>query len=94
MHKTTVHIQHVMDVFDLKVMSETVASALQMIDEENTGATRLFIRMVDMCFYALNVKSTLEGKLKRKEFQLPYTDPLDSRFQVRTFILHWYSYIQ
>ena len=40
----------------LKVMSEIVASALQMIDEENTRATYLFIRMIDMCFYALNVK--------------------------------------
>jgi len=58
-------------------MSETVASALQVIDEDNTRATRLFIRMIDMCFDALNVKNTLEGKLKRKEFQLPYTDPLD-----------------
>lgn len=71
MHKTTVHTQHVMDVFDLKVMSETVASAVQMIDEENTGATRLFIRMINKCFYAFNVKSTLEEKLKRKEFRLP-----------------------
>ena len=63
-------------------MSETVASALQVIDEDNTRATRLFIRMIDMCFDALNVKNTLEGKLKRKEFQLPYTDPLDERFKV------------
>ena len=66
----------------LKVMSETVASALQMVDEENTRATRLFIRMIDMCFDALNVKNRLEGQLKRKDFRLPYTDPSDQRFKV------------
>jgi len=47
-------------------MSETVASGLQMLDEENTRATRLFIRMIDMFFDALNVKNTVEGKVKRK----------------------------
>ena len=52
----------------LKVMSETVASALQMVDEENTRETRLFIRMIDMWFDALNVKNRLEGQLKRKDF--------------------------
>lgn len=63
-------------------MSETVASALQVVNEDNTRATRLFIRMTDMCFDALNVKNTLEGKLKRKNYRLPYTDPLDERFKV------------
>ena len=59
-------------------MSETVASALQVVNED----ARLFIRMTDMCFDALNVKNTLEGKLKWKNYQLPYTDPLDERFKV------------
>lgn len=63
-------------------MSETVASALQVVNEDNTRATRLFIRMTDMCFDALDVKNTLEGKLKRKNYWLPYTDPLDERFKV------------
>jgi len=63
-------------------MSETVASALQTVDEENTKATRMFIRIIDMCFDALNVKNKLGGEVKRKGFRRPYTDPLDERFKV------------
>ena len=74
-------------------MSETVASALQMVDEENTKATRLFIRMIDMWFDALNVKSTLEGQLKRKDFRLPYTSPSDYRFRVQIQSCQMFSYI-
>ena len=45
-------------------MSETVASALQFVDEERARETRQFIRMIDLFFDALNVKNPLEGKLK------------------------------
>ena len=73
---------HVYRYLILKVMSETVASALQMVDEENTRATRLFIRMIDMWFDALNVKNRLEGQLTRKDFRLPYTNSSDYRFRL------------
>ena len=63
-------------------MSETVASALQFIDEERTRETRQFIRMMDLFFDALNVKNPLEGMVKRKSFCLPYYTPKDERFKV------------
>ena len=66
----------------VQVMSETVASALQFTNNERTKETRKFIRMIDTFFDCLNVKSPLEGKLKRKQFRSPYTSPNDERFKV------------
>ena len=43
-------------------MSETVASALQFVNEEQTRETRLFIRMIDKFFDALNVKNPVESQ--------------------------------
>ena len=63
-------------------MSESVASALQMLNKEGTRETRLFIRMIDMFFDYLNVKSPLLGKLKRKESIVPYMSRSDERFKV------------
>ena len=54
-----------------------------MIDEENTKATQLFIRMIDMWFDAMNVKNRLEGQMKRNDFRLPYTSPLDYKVRVQ-----------
>ena len=62
-------------------MSETVASALQFVNEENTRETRKFIRMIDQFFDALNVKNPLEGKLE-ETIPLPYCSPRDERFKV------------
>ena len=73
---------HVYRCLILKVTSETVASALQIVDEENTSSTRLFIRMIDMWFDALNEKNRLKGQLKRKDFRLPYINSSDYRFRV------------
>ena len=63
-------------------MSETVACALQFLDEERTAETRQFIWMVDLFFDALNAKNPIEGKVKRKAFRLPYYSPYDERFKV------------
>ena len=71
----------------LQVMSETVASALQFMDEDRTKETRQFIRMIDLFFDALNVKNPLEGKLKRKPFRFPYYTPQDERFKVYLSVL-------
>ena len=46
-------------------MSETVASALQLLDEDNTRETRMFLRMMDRFFDAQNVKNPL-GRHKRR----------------------------
>lgn len=65
-----------------QVLSETVASALQLLDEEKTRETRLFIRMMDTFFDAMNVKNPLEGKHKRKDGRAPYYSAKDERFKV------------
>ena len=69
-------------------MSETVASALQVTNEDKTRETRHFIRMIDLFFDCLNVKSTLEGQLKRKQFRSPYYSPSDERFKVEIITMH------
>ena len=43
----------------MQVMSESVACALEVLDEESTRETRLFIRMIDRFFDYLNVNSPL-----------------------------------
>ena len=65
-------------------MSETVASALQMVRPDETRETRLFIRMIDQFFDCLNVKSPRQGILQRKEYRLPYKTANDHRFKVKT----------
>ena len=47
-------------------MSESVASALEFLDNDNTRETRLFIRMIDRFFDYLNVQSPLAHQLKQK----------------------------
>jgi len=63
-------------------MSESVACALEFMDNDNTQQTRLFIRMVDRFFDYLNVKSPLMAQWKRKESIAPYKSPQDPRFKV------------
>ena len=66
----------------LQVLSETVASALQVLTKGDTVETRLFIRMTDRFFDCLNVKSPRQGILERKEYRRPYSSPNDHRFMV------------
>ena len=63
-------------------MSESVASALQCLNNDGTQQTRVFIRMVDKFFDCLNAKGPLMAMLKRKENIAPYKSPLDERFKV------------
>ena len=63
-------------------MSESVASALEYMDNGGTQQTRVFIRMVDRFFDYLNVKSPLMAQMKRKETIAPYKSPKDERFTV------------
>ena len=66
----------------IQVMSESVASALEFMDNDNTQQTRLFIRMVDRFFDYLSMKSPLMAQWKRKESIAPYKSPQDPRFKV------------
>ena len=64
------------------MLSSTIADALTFEDHDNTIETRQFIRMMDMFFDCLNVRNTIDGKLKRKDFRKPYRSPQDERFKV------------
>ena len=68
-------------------MSSTVADALTNLNDEKTTEPRLFIRLFDQFFDCLNVKSKLEGVLKRKDSRLPYTHCNDDRFKVCNSII-------
>ena len=63
-------------------MSESVACALEFLDNDPTKQTRLFIRMMDHFFDYLNVRSPLAHQLKRKESIAPYRKPNDKRLKV------------
>ena len=63
-------------------MSESVASALQYLDNYKMQQTRLFIRMVDRFFDCLNVRNPLLAQMKWKDSIAPYTSPNDDRFKV------------
>ena len=64
-------------------MSESVASALEFLDNDATHQTRLFIRMIDKFFDCLNSKGPQVAKLKRKDNIAPYSKESDHRFKVR-----------
>ena len=59
-----------------------MADALTFYDQDETTETRVFIRMIDQFFDCMNVRSKLEGKLRRKDQRLPYTSSNDHRLKV------------
>ena len=73
---------HASHIAFIQVMSESVACALEMLDNENTKETRMFIRMIDIFFDCLNVRGPKMGLLKNKQNQKPYESPADTRFKV------------
>ena len=68
-------------------MSESVASALEFVDNDATQQTRLFIRMINKFFDCLNGKGPQQAKLKRNDDIAPYTSPSDERFKVITQLM-------
>ena len=65
-------------------MSESVASALEYLNNDATQQTRLFIRMINKFFDCLNVKGPQMAKLKRNDDIAPYSKVCEKRFKVRT----------
>ena len=65
-----------------QVLSESVASALQILNDEGTKETCRFIRMIDAFFDCLNVKGTMVAIMKRKDSVAPYKNSTDERFKV------------
>ena len=74
-------------------MSSTMADALTFYDQDETTETRVFIRMIDQFFDCMNVRSKLEGKLRRKDQRFPYTSSNDHRFKVITIILSYLTHL-
>ena len=77
----------------VQVMSESVASALEFVDNDATQQTRLFIRMIDRFFDLLNMKGPQVAKLKRKDSLAPYTRPSDEQFKVSIYICVCYLHV-
>ena len=67
----------------IKVLSSSVANALEYCGEDETVETRAFIRLFDCFFDCLNVCCISESVLKRKPDLRPYKDPNDARLVVR-----------
>ena len=63
-------------------MSESVASALDVLNNEATQETRIFIRMIDRFFDIMNIRTPSEVSQKNKERKKPFTKPDDHRFKV------------
>ena len=66
----------------LKVLSTSVANALEYYKDPRTEETELFIRKFDYFFDCLNVRSKREWITKKKQSLKPYTSPTDSRLSV------------
>jgi len=64
-----------------QILSNTVACALETFDRDSTIETVKFIRLMNRFFDVLNVRSQLEGQLKRNVDLAPYTEADDSRLQ-------------
>ena len=92
MYRDTVPKNYILFIM-VQVMSESVASALEFVDNDTTQQTRLFIRMIDsQIFDLLNVKGPQVAKLKRKDSLAPYTRPSDERFKVSIYVYATYMY--
>lgn len=57
----------------MQVLSESVASALEYMDRDETIETRRFITIMDV----LNTKNAIEYRQKRKDTHAPYQTPDD-----------------
>ena len=63
-------------------MSESVACALDLINNNDTLETRTFIRMFDRFFDIMNIRTPSDGTREIKEIKRPFTKPDDNRFKV------------
>ncbi len=68
----------------MQVLSESVASALEYMDRDETVETRRVIRLMHMFFDCMNSKNPVEYVRKRKDTRAPYRTPDDWRFKVST----------
>lgn len=65
-----------------QVLSESVASALEYLDQDETSETRKFLRLMEVFFDCLNTMNPIEYIRKRKANRTLYWKPDDWRFKV------------
>ena len=70
---TGILVKLLLSIIIFKVMSETVASALQYLDEERTRETCRFIRMIDQFFDALRpqCQKSIRGENEEETISFP-----------------------
>ena len=68
------------------MLSNSVAEALDMMNDPDVEKTVEFCRMFDRFFDCLNVSSLVEGKHSRNAFKAPYHSAKDFRIKVRIHI--------
>ncbi len=68
--------------FYFKVLSSSVANALQSFYGQKLQGTVEFIKTFDKFFDCMNTRSLTEANRNRKPDMAPYTSPDDSRLKV------------
>ena len=79
-------------MLELKVLSESVSNAMKLSKREDVEETVKFVSYFDKFFDMLNVTNLVNGKHKRKDFQLPYISVSDTRLKVCFKKCHNLSY--
>ena len=74
-----------------QVLSETVGSVLNAFGPAEAEGTANFCLMMDKFFDCLNVKNTVEHKVKNKPFLKPYDSVDDIRFEWLDNFLHYFE---
>ena len=74
----------VFNIIFLKVLSETVSTALALTGGDEAVETVKFVALMDKFFDLLNVSNFKNGTRKRKPFQYPYRHADDYRLAVRS----------
>ena len=74
-----------------QVLSETVGSDINSFGHVDAVGTSTFCLMMDRFFDCLNVKNTMEYKVKQKPFLKPYTSVDDVRF---AWLDHFLDYFE
>ena len=70
----------------IKVMSESVGKALEMVGWPEASGTVKFVLMFDKFFHSLNVGDFHSSQYHRKPFQAPYYSSNDFRLTVSAFL--------
>ena len=71
-------------LYIIKLLSESVSKAVELIGGAEASETARFLLMFDKLFDSLNVSTFSEGCQSRKPFRQPYHSADDFQLKVRT----------